>query len=397
MLHALGLTLLSGSIALVLYTYAAYPLLLRLLARRGSWDVVDDGDGDATWPTVSVTVPAYNEEGRIAEALEHILALDYPSDRMEVVVVSDGSTDRTDEIVESFADRGVRLHRMPERGGKTAAENALAPLLHGDIVLNTDASIRIRPDALKKLVAPLRDPSIGVASGRDISVSAGEAASTEGESKYVGYEMGIRDLESRAGGIVGASGCLYAIRSDLHRYELPPSLSRDFCSALVAREAGFSAVSVHDATCLVPRTRSLRKEYRRKVRTMVRGMRTLAYKRSLMHPLREGRFAWMLFSHKVCRWASSWALLVGVVGLLLMAIAGNPVGVAGSIVGALAALAAGVAWFWPDARPLPRLIALPAFAVWSNLAAVHATLKAPLGGDSAKWEPTRRERAAAGG
>ena len=396
MTETLGLTLVLASVAFVLYTYAGYPLLLRLVAPDAA-PPDDPADDDVEWPMVSVTVPAYNEEARIADALEHILALDYPADRMEVAVVSDGSTDRTDEIVLGFADRGVTLHRMPERGGKTAAENWLAPRLRGEIILNTDASIRIRPDALKRLVRPFLTQGVGLASGRDVSVSADAATSTEGETRYVGYEMGIRALETRAGGIVGASGCLYAIRSDLHRYELPPSLSRDFCSALVARSAGYLAVSVEDATCLVPRTHSLRKEYRRKVRTMVRGMRTLAYKRHLLNPFREGWFAWKLFSHKICRWASSWALLGIAVGLLLMAVAGNPIGIVGTLLVAFAGLSALLAWYWPESGSLPRVLALPGFAVWSNVAAMHATLKAPLGGDSAKWEPTRRKDIRTGG
>ena len=181
MLEPLGLGLLLASAALVLYTYVGYPLLLRFIAGDG-WDGADEGDLDSEWPMVSVTVPAYNEEARIADALEHILALDYPADRMEVAVVSDGSTDRTDEIVRGFAERGVTLHRMPERGGKTAAENWLAPRLRGEIVLNTDASIRIRPDALKRLVRPFLSRGVGLASGRDVSVSADAATSTEGAS-----------------------------------------------------------------------------------------------------------------------------------------------------------------------------------------------------------------------
>lgn len=390
MLESLGLFLLVSSTVLVVYTYLGYPIILKVVAPAAS-EVPEEGEEAVEWPMVSVTVPAYNEEARIGEALEHILALDYPSDRMEVAVVSDGSTDRTEEIVRGFEDRGVTLHRMPERGGKTAAENWLAPRLKGEIVLNTDASIRIRPDAIKRLVRPFLTHGVGLASGRDVSVSADSANSTEGESRYVGYEMGIRSLETRAGGIVGASGCLYAIRADLHRYELPPSLSRDFCSALVARSAGYLAVSVEAATCLVPRTHSIRKEYRRKVRTMVRGMRTLAYKRSLLNPFTQGWFAWKLFSHKVCRWASSWALLGAALGLLFLALSGSRVGLAGSFMVAYGGLAAAVVWLWPEHRELPRAITLPGFAIWSNVAAMHASLKAPLGGDSAKWEPTRRK------
>src|SRR5207245_2850849 len=122
-----------------------------------------------------------------------------------------------------------------------------------------------------------------------------------GEQTYVGYEMWVRGLETRVFGIVGASGCLYAIRKDLHMRSLPEALSRDFAAALAARECGLRAVSVPQALCFVPRSASLRQEYWRKLRTVTRGLTTLWYKRSLLNPARYGLFAWLLFSHKVCR------------------------------------------------------------------------------------------------
>src|SRR5437879_13251472 len=137
--------------------------------------------------------------------------------------------------------------------------------------------------------------------------------------------MGVRDLETGlrgggggGGGIVGASGCLYAIRAGLHREFVPENLSRDFAAALIARRHGLRAVSVPEAVCFVPRGASLRQEYRRKVRTMARGLRTLWALRALLNPLRYGLFAWMLWSHKLCRWLVPWAALValGAVGPL---------------------------------------------------------------------------------
>src|SRR2546426_11098991 len=121
--------------------------------------------------------------------------------------------------------------------------------------------------------------------------------------------MWVRDLESSLSGIVGASGCLYGIRRDLNRHTTRDGLSRDFGAALVAGEHGSRAVSVPAAICYVPRSSSLRREYRRKVRTMARGLRTLWHKRSLLNPRRHGLFAWMLWSHKVCRWLVPWMAL----------------------------------------------------------------------------------------
>jgi cellulose synthase/poly-beta-1,6-N-acetylglucosamine synthase-like glycosyltransferase len=384
----LALAVFVFSVLLVLYTYVGYPLLLE---RLGPLTMVRPPVSDPRqWPTVSITVPAFNEEAQIRDTLEHLLHIDYPRDRLQILVVSDASTDGTDDIVREFEDRGVELYRLARRKGKTAAENEVASRLRGHIVVNTDASIRIRPDAIRALVRRFTDPAIGLASGRDVSVTADHDGGTAGESGYVGYEMRVRALESKLGGIVGASGCLYAIRAHLHRTPLPGNLSRDFASALVTHERGYRAVSVDDAVCYVPRTPSLRKEYRRKVRTMVRGIRTLWYKRHLLDPRRHGIFALQLFSHKVCRWLVPWALLAGGASLLVLT-AGTGVGTA--LVVALGALVVVslVAWAWPVERTLPRLLSLPAFAVWSNLAAIQALLQAPSRRNSAVWEPTRRK------
>ncbi len=386
-----ALWVVGGSLGFAAYAYAGYPLALWLLGGLRRRPAPPLPSGTAEWPTISIAIAAYNEEATIGPTLERILALDYPPDRRQIVVVSDASTDRTDRIVAGFADRGVEHLRLPVRGGKTAAENAVGPLLRGDIVVNTDASTGIPPQSIKLLVAPFADPSVGVTSGRDVSVGAArlDARANIGESGYVGYEMWVRDLETRVAGIVGASGCFYAIRASLHRTPVPAALSRDFAAALIAREHGYRAVSVPAAICLVPRGASLHQEYRRKVRTMSRGMETLLYKRHLLLARRHALFAWMLVSHKICRWALPWVALLGGVALGVLAPTTPWAGYALGGVG-LGVCAALVGWLWPSGRALPRLVGLPAYVVWGNVAAMHATLKAVRRELSPTWEPTRR-------
>lgn len=372
--------------ALFGYTYVGYPLLLRLLT-TGRRPMLPTTDPDP-WPVISISLPAYNEEASIGRTIESLLALDYPPDRRQIIVVSDASTDRTDEIVRSYADRGVELVRMAERGGKTAAENTAAARLRGDIVVNTDATIRILPGALKPLVRAFQDPTIGVASGRDMSVGDVTSDANSGESGYVGYEMYVRDLETRFGSIIGASGCFYAIRRELHQALFPEALSRDFASALISREHGLRAVSVRDAVCLVPRAPSLQVEFRRKVRTMARGLDTLWYKRHLLNPFRYGRFAWMLASHKLARWLVFLTLPLALLGLFIWSLES----MAGKVALGLAALGAlaGVAGVrWPKSPP-PRLLGLAGFILASHVAGFLAWLKALRGERNPIWEPTRR-------
>lgn len=387
-MHSFALASVGAAVALVGYAYVGYPVLLWMLGmlRPRRWTAPPPRE----WPRISITLPAYNEEAAIAASVESLLAVDYPPYRRQILVVSDASTDRTDAVVAGFAERGVELVRIPVRRGKTAAENAARPLLTGEIIVNTDASVRIHPAALKRLVAAFADPTIGVASGRDVSVSRQGDAAHVGEAGYVGYEMWVRELETNVSGIVGASGCLYAIRAPLHMTSLPEALSRDFAAALIARERGYRAVSVPDAVCFVPRVASIRPEYRRKVRTITRGLGTLLYKRHLLNPFRHGAFAWMLFSHKVCRWAVPWAGVLALAGIAALSL-WHPWArwVLGGIGVALAVTGGG--WMWPGTRPVPRALALPTYLLLGNLAVLEASVRAVRGQLTPVWEPTRRE------
>lgn len=369
------------------YAYLLYPALLKLLGSgRTAWPVPGD---PAEWPFVTIVLPAYNEEHAIRRTIDSLLAVDYPADRRQILVLSDASTDGTDNAVREYAARGVELFRLPVRGGKTAVENAALPLIRGEIVVNTDATIRILPDSLKPLMRVFVDPTVGVASGRDVSVGDITVESSGGESGYVGYEMWVRALETRAGSIVGASGCFYAIRRQLHRIEVPPALSRDFASALTAREHGLRAVSVDAAVCLVPRTTSLMREFRRKIRTMARGLATLWYKRGLLNPFRYGLFAWMLWSHKLIRWLVFLAAPLALVSLVLL----SPGHVAARVLLVLTVFGVGagaVAMRVPEGTRLPRFVALCGFALASLIAGVLAWKRLFRGELSAIWEPTKR-------
>ena len=370
------------------FAYVGYPFTLWLIAltrRRFVTPPLDD------WPSVTVTLPVHNEERVVAQTLDAILALDYPRDRLHVLVVSDASTDATDQIVRGYADRGVALIRLPDRAGKSAAENAAREHLRGDLVVNTDASVRLHPAALKRLVAAFDDPTVGIASGRDVSVAMAGDKVNVGESGYVGYEMWVRDLETRLGGIVGASGCFYASRIPLHMVIVPEALSRDFAAPLIAREQGYRSVSISDAVCYVPRTSSLRKEYRRKVRTMTRGLETLYFKRRLLNPLQYGSFAWKLICHKLVRWLVPWALVAG--GFGLAGLATDAAWARAALIGlGMLAVTGVVGWWWPGRTAMPRAIGIPAYVFWGLTAAIHSWIKALRGDLNSIWEPTRRDQ-----
>ena len=388
MIQTIALGVLGSVAALVAYTYAGYPGLLMLFGGRRRRAAAAAAQGYT--PYITILVAAYNEEKQIRTTVEGLLALDYPADRRQILIVSDASTDRTDEIVREYADRGVELLRLEERGGKTKAENAASAHVRGEIVVNTDASIRIRPEALRPMIAAFADPTVGVVSGHDLSVSTVRDDANKGEAAYVGYEMWVRELETSVGGIVGASGCFFAIRAELQRIPAPGHLSRDFASALVAQEHGLRAISMPESRCYVPRSNDIRAEYRRKVRTFTRGMETLLYKKHLLNPARNGLFAWKLFSHKLLRWALPWAAFAAYLAIGALAFT-SKIALALFALGSLVLLAGVIGWriASPEKR-LPRFISIPTYALVGSAAVMRATILAIRGERAPTWEPTRR-------
>ena len=381
----LAIVVAAAPLAIAVYAYIGYPAILWMLSRRRRGD---RWDSSFAWPEVTVTVPVFNAASTIGATLEGLLELDYPRERLQLLVLSDASTDGTDAVVEGFASRGVELLRAPERRGKTAGENAALASARGEIVVNVDATVVVPPGSLRHLVLAFQDPTVGVASGRDISAGGGMPEATRGESRYVNYEMWVRDLETKVGSIVGASGCFYAIRRGIHDHPLPRGLSWDFASPLVARQKGYRSVSVPDAVCIVPRTPRIQTELRRKVRTMARGLSTLFYLRELMNPVRYGGFALMLISHKLLRWLPYLVAPLSVVALGFLAM--QSATAAGVLVMIAALTLVGVVGLWNSRWARLTPVGIAAFIVAVFAAGFLAWRDALSGAQLATWEPTPR-------
>jgi len=366
--------------------YVLYPLTLMIAARLGGRRRTSPQL--PAWPSVTITVPVYNAATSIRATLDHLLNLDYPRELLQILVISDASTDNTDEIVRSYANRGVELLRLPERRGKTVAENASLAASRGEILVNVDSTILVPASSLKPLVTAFADPTVGVASGRDVSTGSADAHSNRAESNYVGYEMWVRDLETRVGSIVGASGCFYGARRHVHARPLPPSLSWDFASALNARLQGLRAVSVNEAVCIVPRTAAIRTELNRKVRTMARGLGTLLHYRELMNPFKYGSFALMLICHKLLRWLPYLVAPIAYLALSLLALEYPPARVALALV-SLGIIAGAVGIRLGRAR-IPKALSLAGFIIAVFAAGFLAWIAALRQAQYATWEPTPR-------
>ena len=389
---SLAVVIAAAPVVTALYAYLIYPAILWAVTRRHSTGKPRVRADD--WPSVTITVPVYNAVASIRSTLQFLLELDYPKERLQLLVLSDASTDGTDDVVREFADKGVELLRAPSRRGKTAAENSAVAVAKGEIIVNVDATIAVPPGSLKHLIRVFDDQTVGVASGRDVSVGATDLHATRGESGYTSYEMWVRDLETHAGSIVGASGCFYGIRRRIRVSPLPPGLSWDFASTLVAREQGYRSVSVADAVCIVPRTAEIKFEFRRKGRTMARGLSTLFHFGRLMNPVRYGSFAVMLISHKLLRWTP---YLVVPPALLALGLLASQSTFAALLLGTVVAgLLTGAAVIRSGKGIQFKPLALAGFVVAALGAGFLAWCHALRGVPMVTWEPTRRPTVSTG-
>lgn len=306
-----------SALGLLLYTYAGYPALLWLLSRRKSTAAGAPPVEPREWPAVSIVVSAYNEEQAIGERIENLLALDYPAGRVEILVGSDGSSDRTAAIVESYRARGVGLFDFAKRRGKASVLNDLVPRARNGIVILTDANTFFRADAVRELVRALgRRPYGSVAVGRLDLRSRSEKGNLDGA--YWRYETWIKTMESRSGSLLGANGAIYAFRRERFRPLPPEAIVDDFLIPMLMRlYSGDRIFLVPEAAAWEKSPDEVRDEFRRRVRIGAGDFQALKWTWRLLLPW-HGMVALAYFSHKVLRWLGPWFMLAALAGNILL-------------------------------------------------------------------------------
>jgi cellulose synthase/poly-beta-1,6-N-acetylglucosamine synthase-like glycosyltransferase len=374
-----------AGVATLVYVYLGYPFLLWLVSRLRPRAVAR---GDVT-ESVTLIVSAYNEADVIRSKLDNSLALDYPRDRLEVVVVSDASTDATEAIVREYAAQGVTLFRMSERGGKTAGLNAAMEKVRGDIVVFSDANILYERDVIRKLVRNFADPEVGCVTGDSRYVDPEQASATHGqEDAYWGYERLIRWWESRLGSTVGADGAIFAIRRELYT-PLPADAINDLMLPLRIVDHGHRAVFDASAVGFEPSAGDLRREFRRKRRIVNRSWRAVMSVPAVLDPRRTGLFAWQVWSHKVLRWLALPVLLATVAAAAVAYSQGAFYqAVVWGFTGSLAAAGGGL--LLPERLGMTAKLGRSALYYYVvNVAAVLGIAQALRGRVQAVWTPER--------
>ncbi len=306
-------TLFWGSILAIIYTYFGYPAILYILSHISGRK---KAQLDSTFcPSVTLIITARNEEKRIQKKIDNTLAIDYPRDRLEVLVASDASTDMTDDIVRDYADKGITLVRAPERRGKEFAQKSAIGRARGEIIVFSDVATMIENDGISRIVSNFSDLTVGCVSSEDRVLD--EQGNVSGEGAYVRYEMWLRSLETRISSVVGLSGSFFAARAEVCR-EWPVNIPSDFNTLLNSIRLGLRGVSDPKSIGLYTNIKDEKKEFNRKVRTITRGISALMANRGLMNPFRFGIFSWQLASHKLMRWLVPWFLISAVFSNLIL-------------------------------------------------------------------------------
>jgi len=373
--------------AVLFYVYAGYPLLLLIVAtlapRRRQPMLADD-----RLPFLSILIAAYNEEANIGEKIQDTLALDYPPERMEVLVLSDASTDRTDSIVCGFTDPRVRLLRMRERRGKTHAQNEGVRACRGEVVVFSDATTIYHPLALRYLASNYQDPAVGAVSGRYQYFDPGGTSPTgSGTIAFWNYENLIKTFQSRIKTITGCCGCIYSVRRDVYT-DLSDNIISDLVQPLWAIKKGYRVVFEDRALAHEETTQSTAEEFSMRVRIVSRAILGILSVAELLNPLKHGWVAFQLLSHKVLRWLVPVFLLVLLASNALLA--AEP--------GAFRALFCLQALFYLSALlaawlPMSRWwkpLTVPLYFCTLNAAALMSVIEVLRGRRHVVWETVRR-------
>lgn len=286
------------SLGLIGYAYVGYLVVLWVLTRVLAMPTIYELTSGL--PKVSLIISVYNEEAVLSDKLENSLQLEYPRELLEIIVVSDGSTDRTEDIVKNFADRGIILKSYQGRIGKTACLNRAVDGLSSDIVIFSDANSMYPPSTVRALVAPFSDPKMGFVTGGTSYVADNNGRMGESIGVYAKLEQMVKLLESQLGSCVGADGAMFAIRRSLYE-PLDHADINDLVIPLRIVRAGYRGIYSPQASCVEVVAKEPTKEFSRQVRIAARTIRAVIAQRALLNPFVYGLFAFQLISHKLCK------------------------------------------------------------------------------------------------
>jgi cellulose synthase/poly-beta-1,6-N-acetylglucosamine synthase-like glycosyltransferase len=366
------------SAATVGYAYAGYPAVIYLLSR--CFGRVPTPPVETDLPALSLLIAAHNEEAVLEQRISNALALDYPAEKLEIAIASDGSDDQTVAIARRFGSR-VRVLAFPRRRGKAAALNASIPELTGEIVILSDANTQIAPRAARRLARWFSDPRVGAVCGKLVLVDPAEGRNVD--SLYWRYETFLKKCEGRLGGLLGANGAIYAIRRDAYQPIPDQTIIDDFAIPLLAKlHSGCSIIYDTSAIGWEQTPRHLRQEFDRRARIGAGGFQAIGMLWPLLDP-RRGWIAFTFLSHKIIRWLCPFFLAAALLSSILVS--------RWALLGQMGFYAAATAIYLSSGKlRMPRLLRLASMFTSMNAALLVGFIRWLRGSQRGTWRPTER-------
>ncbi|MEI6514527.1 MAG: glycosyltransferase family 2 protein [bacterium] len=373
-------------VAVMVYAYVGYPFIMWLLSRFSPEPPPPPTDN---WPSVSLIIAAFNEENVIEEKLNNALSLGYPRGKREIIVVSDGSTDRTDEIVAGFRTQGVHLIRLERQQGKTAAQNIAVAQAKGDILVFSDANAFYEPNALQWLIWHFSRGDVGCVEGRRVDFTPQRSATARHELAYRDMESHIKAWESRVLSCTGATGPIYAVRRALY-IPLDPAMISDFMEPLLImyyhhKRHIFEPCAISREAVLP----DLKDEFARKVRIITRCLTSLRIRPGVLNPFRMGGFAIQIISHRLLRWMIPVFALTGFTANLFLL--HHPFYRMTFLLQVSFILVAAIGAMLDQLNIGPALLRLPHYFFAANLAAFEAIINCLQNKNFVTWKTQRPE------
>ena len=309
----IALTLLS--FLLTIYVYIGYPLLLAILDKMVQGNPVDKAN---ITPTVSLIVSCYNERDVIEQKIYNCLNLDYPNEKLEILFISDGSDDGTDDVIRQYTSERISLIRQEGRLGKTSGLNLAVPMATGEIIVFSDANAMYKENAIRMLVRNFNDKAVGYVVGAALYKDDNKTAAGTSENIYWQYEIYLKKIESKLHSVVGGDGAIYAIRKTLYE-NLDREDINDFVNPLQIISKGYRGVFDEDAICYEQTAGNFEKEGKRKQRIVNRSFSALMKNKRVLNPLKYGFYSLELLSHKLLRWLIPFFIIFCVTGIFILA------------------------------------------------------------------------------
>jgi poly-beta-1,6-N-acetyl-D-glucosamine synthase len=382
------------SLFVVFYAFAGYGLLLFLMVKVKRFlkgKPVIPVVAEADLPTCSLVIAAYNEESFITEKIKNTLALQYPAGKLELIFITDGSSDRTPQLVAAYPQ--IKLMHSPERRGKIAAVHRAMETVTTDVVVFTDANTYLNPDALLKICRHYADSRVGAIAGEKRIAVDEKADATAGEGFYWKYESKLKTWDAELYSVVGAAGELFSIRTALYRPVSPNAILDDFMISLLVAQEGYRVLYEPEAYATETSSADVKEELKRKVRIAAGGIQSIVWLKSLLNPFRQPLLSFQYISHRVLRWTVVPFLMILALLLNIAIVATeNSSFYTLLLVAQLGFYLAALAGWLLERREIKvKALFIPYYFCMMNYAVIRGIFRYLAGAQSAAWEKSKRK------